>query len=493
MKITLIQPPTPSSKGRNKSSFNTLVRPFSLFYLAGYLEKHTSFDIEILDFELNKYCDVPVEDVLCNNDSQIFGITATTYTRFEAVKIAKKIKKLYPESWIVTGGVHFMHCAKDTLSRIPEIDIVVRGEGELTLLELAKAINAGVDLETVMGISYRRNNEIIDNPDQMIFEGLDDIPTYTKFSYDEYPEYLMDYQEEKIPAISVVSSRGCPNKCIFCPKGGVKYRLRSPKLVVDEIEYYKKKFRIIEAVNFLDLTFTASPPHVTKVCREIINRKLNIKWWCESRANIPLELLDLMKEAGCCHIAFGIESGSPRILEKISKNVPVENIIDVAKKCSDICINSRVFFTCSHPDETEKDVKETFNLMTKLVEIGSNPTFGITMIFPGTEIEKIAYSKNILPKDFSWYDHYESDLNNKLETLSNIPLFVDKLTPEMLLSIKEKVVTMLIGNRIVKQKFTDLVKQVFKAIVAGNPSAKHIFNKKLIVRYIMSKLTPKRQ
>jgi hypothetical protein len=200
-----------------------------------------------------------------------------------------------------------------------------------------------------------------------------------------------------------------------------------------------------------------------------------------------------MKEAGCCQIAFGIDSGSPKILEKISKNVAIENIIDVAKKCNNIGINSKVFFMCSHPDETEEDVKETLNLMTKLEEIGSKPTFGITMIFPGTEIEKIAYSKNILPKDFSWYDHYESDLNNKLGTLSNIPLFIDKLTPEMLLRIKEEVVTTFIGNIIVKQKFTDLVKQVFKAIVTGNPSAKYIFNTKLIVRYIMSKLAPKRR
>ena len=485
MKITLIQPPKPTYNIEAEKHWE-LTRPFSLFFLAASLEKYTPFETQILDLEQKIYRSVSFEEAFRNNDSQIFGITATTYTRFEAIKIAKYIKKIRPDSWVIAGGVHFMYCAKDTLEKIPEIDIVVRGEGEITIVELANAINEGRNFDKINGITYQREGQVIENPNQAIFENLDSIPTYTKFTWDEYPEYLFGYPG-RIRAISVMSSRGCPFNCVFCSKAGMKYRLRNAKSVVDEIEILKEKFDI-EGINFLDLTFTANPRHVRSVCQEMINRNIKLKWWCESRTNIPLDLLDLMKQAGCVSLVIGVESGSPRILQKISKGISIEQVINFCKKCSEIDIIVVPYFMFSHPDETREDVEQTLDLIYELEKFTASCSFQPTMIFPGTELEKIAYSKGILPQNFSWYDPYESDLNIELGQLVNVPLYIDKLTPDALREFTKERIFKRSVNNAAKMNFKDLLSKGFDSVINRKPSSRYIFSPKFYYEYITTKL-----
>jgi anaerobic magnesium-protoporphyrin IX monomethyl ester cyclase len=485
MKITLIQPPKPLY-GAEAEEHWELARPFTLFFLAASIEKYTPFEVQIIDLEHKRYRNVSLEEVLQNHNSLIFGITATTYTRFEAIKIAKYIKKTHPDSWIIVGGVHFMHCAKDTLEKIPEIDVVARGEGEITIVDIANVINKRESFEKIKGITYRRNGQIIENPNQAIFEDLDSIPIYSKFTWDEYPEYLFNYPE-RVRAISIMSSRGCPYKCIFCSRAGMKYRVRNAKSVVDEIELLKERFNI-EGINFLDLTFTANPPHVKAVCQEILNRKIDLKWWCESRANIPLDILDLMKQAGCVSLVVGIESGSPRILSKINKGISIEQVVNFCKKCSEISIRVSPYFMFSHPDETVEDVKQTLDLIYKLERFTATCSFQPSIIFPGTELEKIAYNKGILPEDFSWCNPYESDLNKELEQLVNVPLYIDMLTPN---SMKKLIVEKKFKqnvNRVSEIKFKDLVPKVLDSIKNQKPSSKFLFSPRFCYEYIKAKL-----
>ncbi len=487
MKITLIQPAKPKPMSVEAEEHWQLTRPFSLFFLASSLEQKTEYEVQIIDMEQKKYENKSLEEIFRNDNSQIFGITATTYTRFEAIWVAKYIKKLHPDSLVVVGGVHFMYTPEDTLQRVPEIDIVVRGEGETTIVELANAVNQGIGFEEILGITYRKNNQIISNPDQAIFEDLDNLPIYTNFSWNEYPESLFGYPEP-IRALSIMSSRGCPNRCIFCSKAGMKYRLRNPKNVVDEIEIFKEKFGI-EGINFIDLTFTVNPLHVQAICQEMINRDINLKWWCESRANAPLELLPLMKRAGCASVAVGIESGSPRILSRVSKDIPIDQAVRFCQKCSNLGIFVDAYFMFSHPDETEEDVKRTLDLIDKL-ENFPNVTcaFQPTMIFPGTELEKIAHSKGILPSDFSWCDPYQCYLNIELEQLSNIPLYIDKLSPDKLRKfIKQRKLKQTV-NSITNMKFRDLVLKGFDSLVKRKPSSCYIFSPSFYYTYIRTKL-----
>jgi radical SAM superfamily enzyme YgiQ (UPF0313 family) len=348
------------------------------------------------------------------------------------VAVAKVIKKLYPDATIIAGGVHFMYCPEETLQNVSEIDIVVRGEGEITIVEVAKAIHEKSSMNGIKGITYRHNGQILNNPDQKIFEDLDHLPTYTSFSWNEYPEYVFSYPET-LKAVSIMSSRGCPYGCIFCAKAGMKYRLRDATKVVDEIEVFKTKFDI-DGINFLDLTFTANPNHVKTVCQKIIDRNIDVKWWCESRANIPLESIDLMKKAGCVSLAVGVESGSPDILSKISKGISLDQVVRFCEKCNDLGIYVTAYFMFSFPDETESAVQETLNFIENLENIGPNITCELqpAMIFPGTKLEKIAHGRNILSSEFSWYNAYESDLNIELGQLTNIPLFIDRLSHNQL-------------------------------------------------------------
>lgn len=487
MKITLIQPPKPVHNLQAEGHWE-LARPFSLFFLASAIENDTRFEVQILDLENKKYRNISLAEIFHNNHSQIFGITATTYTRFEAVKIAKFIKTIQKNALVVAGGVHFMHCAEDTLMHVPEIDIVVRGEGESTIVELANSIDKGQSFENIRGITYRKNGKIVANQDRDTFEDLDNVPFYSKFSWEEYPEYLFGYPE-RIRATSIMSSRGCPFNCIFCSKAGTKYRVRNANNVVDEIQLLQERFGI-EGINFLDLTFTADTRHTRAVCQEMIKRNLGLKWWCESRANIPLDLLEIMKQAGCVSTVIGVESGSKRIISSISKNVSVDQVLAFCTKCSDLEILVTPYFMFSHPGETKKDLQLTIDLIFKLEEMrGVGPcALQPTMIFPGTEIERISYAKGLLEKDFSWYMPYHSDLNAELGQLINIPIFLDKLNANTLIDVDKEMMFRRTVNEVYDMRLSELIVKGCRALTKNPSLLKYIISPRFYYACLVNKI-----
>jgi anaerobic magnesium-protoporphyrin IX monomethyl ester cyclase len=426
MDIVLIQPPKPVF-GSNAESHWTLTRPTSLFFLAAAIKKYTTFTVEIVDFENRTFRDKDIEEVLRSRKASVFGITAVTFTRFEALKIAGLVRKIHPEAFVVFGGVHFSSCAEDTLQRISAVDAIVRGEGEIPLVDLLRILERGGDLSTVKGLSFRINGSIIHNPLQDVFENLDELPVFREFTWEEYPEYLFGIPEQ-VKAVSVIASRGCPYHCVFCCKAGMKYRVRSVNSVVDEMEYMKLTFGV-EGINFLDLTFTANPRHLKALCAEIEHRQLGLRWWCESHANISLESLEWMKRAGCVALVVGVESGSPTVLKRIRKDISLEQVKIFCSRATELGIVVKTYLMFSHPDETMRDVKKTLAFMAELGKISQIGSFQTTMIFPGTEIEKIAREKNIIPPDFSWNEPFFSKLSLELGQFPNVPLFIDCLSP----------------------------------------------------------------
>ena len=433
--ITLIQPFRPKRTGAVAEENWQLTRPFALFYLAAALEKHTDYRVQVVDLETRAYQDATINQTFKDNDSRIFGITASTYTRFEAIDLARRLKELHPECRVVVGGVHFTYCAEETLEDVPSIDVVVRGEGEIIFFELCKAIINGADLSEIKGISYRDKGLIVSNPDQTSLVNPDELEVYDQFSWEVYPEYLYGYPE-KVKAISVMTSRGCPYKCIFCAKRLSGYRVRNVKRVVDELEMLQNKFSI-KAVNFIDLTLTAKPDHIEALCREIINRELDILWWCESRANMPLALLETMRQAGCVSCALGVESGSPRMLSRIRKNITTTQVKAFCQKCFDLGIKVQCYFMYSHPDETKEDVEATLSFMSELEDYAACYLQPV-MVFPGSELEKIARAKGVLSTDFRWSDSFDSQLNREFGQLDNCPLYVDTLPLDYMRQVQSR-------------------------------------------------------
>lgn len=427
MDAVLIVPPFLNQVARKGFE---MTRPMGLFCLAATL-KDAGYNIKIKHFEKDNEDIEHVEPFLKRNKAPIYGITCTTPTRFGAIEVIKNIKKLYPDSIVVVGGPHFGNCVDDSLRNIAEIDVVVRGDGDYVFLNLVRAIEDKRNLSSVGGISFRENNIIFHNPEAPLIENLDGLPIYQDFDYNDYRETVFVI-EDKVPAISILASRGCPYRCIFCAVNNSGYRYRSAKKVVDEIELWLDKFPMVKGINFFDLTFTANPQHTKSICEEILRRKLKIIWWAESRVNIDYELLKLMRQSGCVALSAGVESGSPKVLKSISKAIAIPQVKDFVKMCKEVGIEPLLFFMVSFPDETENDLLLTKSLIDDLLIQTTSITLSSTSIYPGTQLEKISREKGILDKDFSWSEPFYSRLADRLTPYPDTPVFIDKLTPEII-------------------------------------------------------------
>ncbi len=429
MKIALIQPAKPDDKSSAAKDWS-LCRPLSLLYLSSAIKKTQLHECEIFDLEQSfaSTNNFNVEEMISSLNFDVFGVTATTFTRHEAVTVIKTIRKIHPDKKIIVGGVHFMHCDVDTLTNIPEVDFVVRGEGEKTIIDLLNALQMSEPFENIKGITYKDNRGVIrKNPDTDLFEDLDNLDIYNLKLPMDYPEHLMGCSEI-IPAVSLMTSRGCPFKCVFCAKAGMKYRHRSTQNVIKELKYYIQKFDIT-AFNFLDLTFTANPQRSKDLCQAIIDEGLKIQWWCETRANVPLDLVSLMQQAGCRFIVVGVETGSASVLERIQKGVTLDQVELLFRHTKNIGIETTAYFMCSHVGETFDDAMETIKFINKIEKkYGISTTLQPCIILPGTEIESIAKASGALSTSFSWADEFHDPRNAELGQVTTIPLFLDCLT-----------------------------------------------------------------
>jgi len=435
MKITLIRPTDHYSTAHPLAN----MRPLGLFMLATVLD-NAGYEVDILDLQVERNQGIPLEQLIQKSESRIFGITALTASRFEAVEIARRIKKVYPSCCVVVGGAHFTHTARETLEQIEDIDVVVKGLGLTAVVGIAQAVEKKETFNDIYSIVYRDSGNIVENmtSEEQDIRLINDLSVYTKFHVEDYWENLRAYPEP-IRSMSVISSVGCPGKCVFCAQMVKHYTTRRVSKVVDELQFIKDRFEV-EAFNFVDMTFTANPQHVKELCSEILRRGLNIKWWCESRVDIQLPLLKAMKEAGCVSIAAGVESGSDRVLSRISKGITREKIINFCRSCNDLGIYLRLFFMYSHLGETKSDVYESLSFIDKIkcYPMVKVVTFQPTMIFPGTQLELISRKSKLIKEGFSWYEPCEFELNIKLNQIPNIPIYMDLLTTEDLIEISNE-------------------------------------------------------
>ncbi|MCK4326519.1 radical SAM protein [bacterium] len=430
MDVILISPVVKSGLGTQNGNEREYMYPYSIIYLHNYLTKHGMFskvfDLCMIDEDvLLNYCEIHKPDII--------GVTCNTHNRYEAIDIIKKIKKISTKSTIVVGGDHFSYCAEETLENIREIDIVVRGEGEITFHELVKALKDGEDLISVDGISYRRSSKIIRNEERQPEKNIDKFNLdYDKLPREGYNNFIVlrNYEKEKIRAIPMLLARGCSQKCVFCSFNKFRYRARSLDSVFNEIRYLKDKYKI-NNFSFNDPSFCERRQFVKNFCERLIKEDINVKWYCEARVDTSVELLKLMAEAGCISLDFGLESGSNKVLKAIRKNINIDLVIDFAKNCKDLGIRTLVFVMISLPEEKEGDAYQTLKIVRELSKYCTNVGLSVTNIFPGTELEQIARRKGILPKNFSWYD---AQFNHKYADLGpeTVPLYLENLSIEFI-------------------------------------------------------------
>jgi anaerobic magnesium-protoporphyrin IX monomethyl ester cyclase len=324
----------------------------------------------------------------------VIGISQWTHNRHHSVELATLCRKALPDSFIVMGGGHATFCYEDLLTESSPVDIVVRGEAETTLLEIVAALCSKSAWQNIPGIAFRFNGEIMVTPPRKNIDNLDQLPVPARY-LDISVGVDLESQSEFI-----VTTRGCPSTCFFCSSPdfwGKKVRFRSPGAIVEEILFIRQKFGLIY-FSIRDDTFTADRKRVLEFCRLLQEQDANILWNCQSRVTaIDEELVIQMKRAGCECIQLGVESGSPRILRQLGKNILPAQIEKACSLIREIGVNLSIYLISDVPGETNDDILKTVELVRTI-----HPDDGYVSplaYYPGTQLYKEAVASNSITSD----------------------------------------------------------------------------------------------
>jgi radical SAM superfamily enzyme YgiQ (UPF0313 family) len=410
-KILLISPPV------GKSQLGKVpMPPLGLASIAGVLEQD-GHDIVIIDCVLEGL-DFPalVSKVLAARPDMI-GITGTTWTRYEQFRSAKACKNILPDVPVILGGPHVTFTAHNTLDKLPYVDYVIKGEGEIPFSRLAEFYPDIKKIRNVTSLTFRDNGKIVDNPVGEFISDLDTLPEPARHLLDikAYSQTLFGKK-----ATTLMTSRGCPIFCSFCSTSvmwGAENRRRSPKKVADEIENLIKAYDL-EAIWFFDDTLTLNRRHMVGLLDEIEKRNLEFIWYCEIRVNtIDYDLLKRMHKLGCRYVSFGVESASERVLKRIHKGIKLDQVRKVIDWCREFGIYTKAFFMFGLPDETYEDGMMTVNFLKEVDSKISDVALSAgCSILPGTEVEQYAMQQGLMPADFDWTKEIyypENRMNNR--------------------------------------------------------------------------------
>lgn len=372
LSVLLIHPPLAQEKiYLSFKEAGSHLPPLGLCYLAANLRKH-NISVRILDCQaekLNIPCAIKRIKELIPNPQSIIGISS--YSNFLGVisQFAKEIKKELPDIPIIIGGGGITAQPREVMQKYPEFDIGVMGEGEETLVELVGA-NGCSTLQSVKGIIYRENGNIIQTEKRPFIENLDKLPLPAFELLPYLPKYYSPPLDSlnRLPASSLITSRGCPGKCIFCNKTlfGNITRSHSASYTLEMIKILKHSFKIKE-IFFQDDTIFVHKNALRGLCEKIIKEKINITWCCYGRVDmVDKDILHIMKKAGCWQISYGIETASDEILNFTKKNTSqqmIKHSINLTHSCG---IKAKGLFMLGNFLETEDTIKNTTKLIKEL-------------------------------------------------------------------------------------------------------------------------------
>jgi radical SAM superfamily enzyme YgiQ (UPF0313 family) len=376
-RVTLVNPPSPSGAPP------ALFIPLGIGYLAAVLEKN-QYEVDVIDCQVHRPTSEQLEAEFVKSQPDVVGVTSSTLTYNPALEIVKTAKKVFPNCLTVLGGPHVTVLPEQTLHEAPEADIIVRGEGEQTLLELANLASRGdlKSLQEVNGITFRKNGQIVHTKDRDFIQNLDELPHP---AYDHFP--LSKYKISGKMYLPIITSRGCPFQCTFCLASkmcGRQFRTRSPKKVVDELEWLRDAHGA-DVFAFYDDTFTFDMKRAYDICEEMKKRGFNLPWDCRTRVDrITPEILAKMRDANCLLIHFGVESGNQKMLDAMKKGTTIEQNARGIKMAKDAGISVAISVVVGYPGETADMLKETFDFIRKT---GPDYVYVCQAIpYPGTEM-----------------------------------------------------------------------------------------------------------
>jgi anaerobic magnesium-protoporphyrin IX monomethyl ester cyclase len=396
MKVLLINPPNRNLVTTNLPNFVDTERgfypPLGILYVAAHAEQHTDYSIEILDTVVDELTDAGIRQEIIRRKPDIVGITTTTFTLIDSLNVAQIVKDIDPAIPVIFGGPH-AHIFPEETIRLSAVDFVVRGEGEITFSELIQNIDEPERIKHIQGLVFEENNHIVDTGLREFNNHLDLLPFPARHltPYKKYYSLIA----KKNPITSMLTSRGCPYRCLYChrPHMGRQFRARSPENVVEEMEICKEMG--IQEILIYDDTFNVDKKRAIAICDLITQRGLSINFDIRGRIDrMDKDLLVALKKAGCVRVHYGIENANQRILDILQKGITVEQAERVIMETREAGIETLAYFMLGNPTETRSEVLNTIQFAKKIQPDYAH--FAITTPFPATPLYNLGLEKGIV-------------------------------------------------------------------------------------------------
>ncbi|MGB2986214.1 MAG: radical SAM protein [Phycisphaerae bacterium] len=371
-RVLLISPPQDLTEVMGRAGrFVTRWEPLGLLYIAAVLIEN-GYDVHILDAEADPHTMDEILGAVETYDPAVVGITCLTPTAPPSVMLGQQTRKTHPQRTVVMGNVH-AHVFAEALLRLGACDFIVHGDGEFVFLDLLRCLEAGGDPASVTGVSFLCENHYVNVPPPPLPRDLDVIPPPARhlvkhINYDAGTINNLTYIRPKgTVSRHTLGSRGCVFECKFCVVHQERgFRTHSPKRIVDEVIDLQENYNC-GFVTFQDPIFVASKKRVHAICEEIHRRGVRIPWGCEGHVRmVDREMLSAMKAAGCVNIAYGIESGSQRVLDRIGKGTKLEHVHEAIRLTRAVGIPISGLFILGLPGETREEMERTIELSSRL-------------------------------------------------------------------------------------------------------------------------------
>ncbi len=393
------------------------IPPMGLLYLASYLRRDPQHQIQILDMRTTLMSPEDAGEQVRAYGPDLVGISSLSLEESILMKTAREIKKWRPDCPVIVGGP-YVNSAKEQLLNNSDLDYLVLGEGELTFPELVQAICQKNDPQNIQGIAYRRNGGVVKTPARPFMENLDELlfPSWDLIDLKTYfnlPRFMRFSPVAGVPFMPVMTSRGCPYRCVYCHNiMGKRFRARSAENIFQELRILYEDYGIRE-FEFIDDCFNLDKDRVHQLCDRIIASEMKIHMCFPN--GLRGDLLDeptlrKLKDAGATEISFAPETGSERIQKLIKKNVNLPKLQEAIATAVKVGIHAHGFFMLGFPTETKEDLDLTLEFIKKTRMHTAD--FFIVNVFPETELFEMAKALGKeLPDEYSSIDFHNTQFH----------------------------------------------------------------------------------
>lgn len=370
--------------------------PLGLSYLAGYLFERTHHKVVVLDAVAERMGYSQIQQRILEFKPDIIGTTIFTPTFYSSLMLAKLIKRILPGCYICMGGVqHVRMFLNETLNH-PEIDFIVRGEGEIIFANLLDALEKKSPLDKVQGISFKKDGSIISPGEEGYIADINSLPAP---AFDSMPLGLYKNRIGTGKQVgTIVTSRGCPYQCTFCDHPYRTFRMYSVKRIMNEMDFFYK--RGVREFVFFDDMFNITPQRAIDISNGIIEKFPDIVWSFRGRADqITEEMVKKIKKAGCAQVMFGLEAAKDEDLKAIKKHVTIEQFLKGVSLCKKSGIKTSSNYILGLP--THRSRQDVLDMLNFAIKCGTDyGQFNILLPYAGTEIYNEAVNRKLIPGDF---------------------------------------------------------------------------------------------